>query len=258
MTLPVRIIVRTATPWETMSRDDFYKQSHFLLPAMAVNETKQHRHVHRWEDAYKRSYCMYRAMIRDACMIQHRKVKPDYISLGIQNVEWSSSDEILLPVDDDDTYEPGIVETLKSTFKSNTNIVVWPRRTNFLGRDRIENTARYLDTCNWAIRKSFLATWDIRDAMTLLAFHWVAAHMVQNRFYPKKYPNTIMGILELRKKPAMLIPLHHPTVIELDKPWSTYYLHSGSISFLAGGKMEKHTDTVEYLRGLPLHPLLNV
>jgi hypothetical protein len=257
MTLPVRIVVRTNTPWERMTKEEFYKQDSVLLPQMAVTETKQKRSVHLWEEAYKRSFCMYRAMIRDACMIEHKRVKPDNITVGIDNVDWSSSDEILLPIDDDDTYESGIVDTLKASFRDNTNIVLWPRRTNFLGRDRIESCTRYLDTCNWAIRKSFLEHWCLGDKIRLLAFHWVASGMVYNKLFHREFPNTIMGHLEkMRNRPSLMAPLNHETVVELDKPWSTYYLHSGSISFLDGRKMAQHSDTVEYLRGLPLHPLL--
>lgn len=258
MTLPVRIVVRTATPWERMTIDDFYKQDHWLLPAMAISETKRARYVHLWEEAYKRSYCMYRAMVRDACMAVHKSIKPDNISVGVENVDWLDSDEIILPIDDDDTYEADTIETVRSTFCEGVNLVVWPRRTNFVGRERIEHCTQYLDTCNWAIRKSFLSNWSIDQALILLSFHWVANGLVASMFGNRKRENSLIGMLAQARKPAFLGPIRHETLRVLDKPLSTYYLHSGSISFLAGGKMEKHSDTVKYLRSLPLHPLLNV
>lgn len=256
MTLPVRIVVRTATPWERMSLDDFYRQDHWLLPAMAVTETKQARHVHVWEEAYKRSYCMYRAMVRDACMQVHKSIKPDYISVGIENVDWLDSEEIILPIDDDDTYEANTVETIRQSFTTGVNLVVWPRRTNFIGKERIEHCTQYLDTCNWAIRKSFLSQWSINQAMILLSFHWIANGLVGNAFGNRKKESSILGALEQARKPAFLGPIRHESLKILETPLSTYYLHSGSISFLAGGKMGKHTDKVKYLRSLPLHPLL--
>jgi hypothetical protein len=241
-----------------MTIDDFYKQDHWLLPAMAVTETKQARHVHVWEEAYKRSFCMYRAMVRDACMAVHKSIKPDNISVGVENVNWLDSDEIILPIDDDDTYEPTTIEMVRGVFEEGVNLVVWPRRTNFIGRERIEHCTQYLDTCNWAIRKSFLTNWSIREAMIILSFHWVANGLIAAMFGNRKRENSVLGILNQTRKPAFLGPIRHESLRTLDKPLSTYYLHSGSISFLAGGKMEKHSDTVKYLRSLPLHPLLNV
>lgn len=253
--LPVRIVVRTATPWEKMTLEDFYAQSDPMLTPMARAEVKRPGYIRQWEEAYKRSYCMYRAMVRDAAMACHRECKPEAITVGIFDIPQTSDDEILLPIDDDDTYQPGIVQTLQCHFVPGVNLVVWPRRTNFLGRERIEPFTRYLDTCNWAIRKNFAQSFT--DSATLLAYHWIGSNMVGERFQNVIKATDLMSrAREVLKPTSGNIPLRHPSLIELDEPLSTYYLHTGSISFAQGKKMAKHDDTVEYLRTLPLHPLL--
>jgi len=254
--MKTRIVVRTDTPWETMTLDDFYRQKDPMLTPMAKAEVKNPHYIKHWEEAYKRSFCMYRAMCRDACMQQHQAVKADAITVGVLNLPLDGEDEILLPIDDDDAYEVGIIETLRQAFDRGVNLVVWPRRTNFLGKLRVEPFTRYLDTCNWALRKSFVATFS--EWPTVLAYHWIGSNIVGQRFQHVERATSLIGMAQERLKPVLTnIPLRHPSMIELDTPLSTYYMHTGSISFSQGKKMAPHHDLVEYLRGLPLHPLLS-
>jgi len=256
MTLPVRIVVRTRTPWETMTLEDFYAQRDPMLTPMARAEVKRPGYIRQWEEAYRRSYCMYRAMCRDAAMVEHVRVRPDAITLGLSSLDWEGEDEILLPIDDDDCYSRGVVETLKHYFTPGINLIVWPRQTNYLGKVRIEPFTRYLDTCNWAIRKSFAASFEDRD--TLLAYHWIGSNIIGRRWEHIEKATSLMGQAQAILKPKVAnIPLRHPTMIELGEPWSTYYLHTGSISFAHGRKMGHQDDVVKHLRTLPLHPLLS-
>jgi len=252
--LPIRIVVRTNTPWEKMSIEDFYAQRDPMLTPMARAEVKRPSYIRNWEEAYKRSFCMYRAMCRDACMQRHKEVKADSITLGVQNLP-IDGDEILLPIDDDDAYDVGIAERLREAFIGGVNLVVWPRRTNFLGKLRVEPFTRYLDTCNWAIRKSFALSFS--EWPTVLAYHWIGSNIIGERFQHIEKATSLMMMAKAHMKPALgNIPLRHPSMIELDTPLSTYYMHTGSISFSQGKKMAPHSDIIQYLRTLPLHPLL--
>ena len=267
--LPLRILVRTATPWETMTLAEFYKQSGELLPQNAIKTVQDKGLIESWEKAYGRSYFKYRADIRRVCERRLASISSDYLTIGLVTAEWlkSEQDEIIIPIDDDDTLEPSIVD-IKKVFSPGVNIVVWQRNTHYMnvpeseqGRDAQlrPKQSKYLDSCNWAIRKSFLQRWSHDNAKRILARHQWACRQIAIALGLAHEENN-KSLLGQAARARLLtrgihVPLEHPSVIEVDACWSTYYLHSASISFLAR-KMAPHIDTVQYLKGLPLHPLL--
>lgn len=205
-----------------------------------------------WEEATGLSYYQYRAKIRDLCEAKLREVAP--VTVGLDGVDWNGPDEALIPVDDDDIIRPSVTDIAKR-FREGVNLVIWHRVTNYLGRDRFENPSfgGQLDTCNWAIRKSFLAQSLDRDR--ILTRHWHAAGLLAPMFGLTQAPK---GMLERAKRSLDLrvggVKLKHPSIIEIPESHSIYYLHTGSISFMAH-KMGDVKNPVEYLRKLPLHPV---
>jgi hypothetical protein len=232
-----------------------------MLTPMAANEIRRGKAalVQTWQEAYGLSFCEYRGAVRDACQAELERVGADRLTLGLDGFsEWlrDGQDEVLLPIDDDDTFDPSVIDAVRCFDDPEVCLALWRRRTNFLGSVRTENITRYTDTCNYALRKSFVALWPDPDAAVILAQHWVANHRIASRLnLSRPKARTVAQLAANVHKPVFTGPLVHPCVREVDGYHSTYYLHTGSISFLVGGKMAKHTDTVQYLRGLPLHPL---
>lgn len=254
--LPVHLIVRTAVPWESMNKALLCAQDDWLLTPMA-----KHTHlIQSWESAYGLNYCEYRAAVREACNAVNMRAPWNSVSRGLNNVQWGYGDEILVCIDDDDTFEPELVSALKAAFVDGVNIVRWPRRMNVLGYvqpDTMYSTT-YLDTCNWAVRKSFLNYWGWEAALKFLAYHWVAHQMTAKRFMThSSTPKKVFGMLPQTRVPSAR--LSHNSIVELDKAYSTYYVHTGSISYL-DSKHGSHSgnELARFLKGKPLHPLYNV
>jgi hypothetical protein len=185
----------------------------------------------------------------------------DHLTLGLKDFEswlYDGREEILFTIDDDDTFEPTILD-VATQFEHDSQLIVWKRRTHHLGKVQSERWSRYTDTCNWAVRKSFVARFKPAEACQLLAFHWIANGLIARELNVDKTP--CVNLLDRAKASLRTNAdsiLASPEVKELGECHSTYYLHTGSISFLVGGKMAKHENTIEYLRGLPLHPLYHV
>lgn len=246
-----------------MSWQDFLGQRDPMLTGMAVNEIRRNRGamIRLWESAYGMGFCTYRHKVRQACEKVLRGTG-QRVTVGLEDfTDWlrDGHDEWLFPIDDDDTYDDAIA-LLPPMAEEDSTVIMWQRRTNILGVNRIEKGTRYADTCNYAVRKSFLASFSDEDAASIVSHHWIAHGILSRRFRGTGNEQSLGGLLlpklignvSLRSEAPLL---EHPSVVVSDAAYSTYYLHTGSISFLVGGKMARHTDTVEYLRGLPLHPL---
>lgn len=206
-----------------------------------------------WEEATGLSFYQYRARIRDLCEARLREIAP--VTIGLDSIDWAGPEEALIPIDDDDLLKDSVV-SVGARFTEGVNLVIWRRITNFLGTDRHENPSfgGSLDTCNWAIRKSFanrLAP-GIRDAM--LTRHWHAAGLLAPLFGIGLKPKTMLDRAKRSAVATSAYELNHPSILRIDESHSTYYLHSGSISFLCH-KMGKVKDPVTAIRKLPLHPV---
>lgn len=249
MNLPVNIVVRTNVPWRTMTLEQFYAQQRddLVAPIVTVTRTRKTQVIATWEQAYRRSFFMYRAMVRDAAYIRLCELRAERITLGATAVDWTHpEDEILASIDDDDTFAPGLVKSLKQAFVPGVNLVVWPQRSWYLGNTTVRSSCDYLETCNWAVRKSFVAEAPLQTRHKILSHHWNAADMLADIYLPSKPYGARYGQRVLKISTG---------TIELLEPLSTYYMHPGSISFL-NNKAETHPDMVAYFRSLPLHPLL--
>lgn len=254
---PLRIVIRTCAPWETMTHESFAAQKEFWTPYRFVQKTKSLITI--WEQATGVSYFRYRGMIRDKCENLIRSIGLP-VTVGVPKVNWDSEDEFLIPVDDDDVLYPS-VRSIVDAISSKTNIVIWNRVTNHLGKTRNEKHSRgFLDTCNWAIRKSFLKQFTQVERDTVLAKHWIAASVLEVKLggKPKKKVDLLSRAVAMTVVRTEGVILKHPSIVQLNECHSVYYLHSGSISFL-GHKMKDEAvkeDPIEYFRKLPLHPLV--
>lgn len=250
--IPLRIVIRTRTPWETMTRESFMAQKDPKTPTEFVRMGKGV--LPCWEEATGLSYYQYRARIRDLCEARLREILP--VTVGLDGVDWDGPDEGLIPIDDDDLLKDSVVE-IASRFVEGINLIIWHRVTNFLGRERLENPnfGGQLDTCNWAIRKSFLAKSFRRN--DILTRHWHAAGLLAPMF--GMVPKNLSMLEKARRsvQPSLGVKLKHESILEVPESHSTYYLHSGSISFLSH-KMTNVKDPVEHIRKLPLHPIYNL
>ena len=252
MTLPLRIVIRTRTPWETMTIKDFYAQSGPQSPSEFLRVGGML--LPAWEEATGLNFFQYRGAIRNRCESALRKFGIP-ITVGADAVDWSSEDELLIPIDDDDILYPSVT-TVEDRITSDTNLVIWKRITNYLGNERAElhTFGGQLDTCNWGIRKSFLMNWTAGVRHHILSKHWHAAGLMYERLGG---PPADMSLLERAKRsirPSTGVMLNHPSILHLEECHSVYYLHSASISFLTY-KIGKIENQVEVLRNLPLHPM---
>lgn len=253
--IPLRIVVRTDTPWATMTVDQFVNQKSPKTPYEFIRIGKVL--IPAWEEATGRRYFEYRQEIKEKCEIALRATGIP-VNIGTDDIDWESDDEALIPIDDDDIVFPSVA-SIASRFTDNINLAIWRRVTNYLGEQRLENPAfgGQLDTCNWAIRKSFLKSFGYSDRVSILARHWHAAGILHPRLGGKPKPSDLLGrAIKATSFRTAGVMLKHSSIIELDEIHSVYYLHTGSISFLAHKIRDHVKDPVNYIRKLPLHPLL--
>lgn len=259
MTLPLRIVVRTQTAWETMTRESYLAQKND--PSNWAPEEfikKGANPIPMWEQATGKSFYQYRAKLKAICQAELEKLGIP-LTIGLGNVDWDGQDEALIFIDDDDVVKPS-VKTIADRFTDDINLVIWNRITNYLGRERQEKPldGGVLDTCNWAVRKSFMNQlhWTERDSGA--ARHWIAANFFAKLLFGPRKPMTLVEQARerLTSRPFRT-DLVHPSVIHIEECHSVYYLHSASVSFLAFKMTPTGEPIVEYLRKLPLHPLYN-
>jgi len=253
--IPLRIVVRTDTSWGDMTREKFLAQKGPKTPNefIRIGEVL----IPAWEQAKGLNYFDYRQRIKEKCEAALRETGLP-VSIGIQDVDWESQDEALIPVDDDDVIFPSVA-SIAAHFNPTINLVIWRRITNYLGIPRKENPAfgGQLDTCNWAIRKSFLRGFGYSDRISVLARHWHAAGILSPRFGGRPRPADLLGrAVRNTRFNVGGTKLKHESIVELDEVHSVYYLHTGSISFLAHKIRDHVNNPIEYIRALPLHPLL--
>lgn len=262
MKLPIRIIVRTNVDWSNMTWERFNNQRDIeFKPQMAMLEAQRNGHViTAWNEATGWDYFQARNEIRNACEAKLKSIKGVDVTIGLANKEWLEGirDEILIPLDDDDLIFPNVTE-LESAFTEGVGVVCWNRLTDYVGQRQERLTPRaYLDTCNWAVRKSYLMHWPDH-----LAGHFLNNHQVANNMLRKRLGMVKPSLFELAVKGQLkagytlksgVEPINHPDVKEIDADYSCYYLHSASISYLL--RKIPAGDMVQIIKALPLHPML--
>jgi hypothetical protein len=206
-----------------------------------------------WQEA-NGDYFQYRAKVRQVCQKRLESLGIP-VTIGIGGIDWNSEDEALIPIDDDDEIFRSVI-SIADKFTKGINIVVWNHFTDHLGKRKRNNTGCQLETCNWAIRKSFLA--GIRERDRILSKHWHAGKLILGHMgLLKKEPVDLLARAKATLEPSFAkYHIKHPSVISLTEIHSVYYLHSGSISFLAAKMKREMPDPVAYIKKLPLHPLL--
>jgi len=251
----LRIVVRTDTDWSNMTMSKFLNQTEFQSPREFVRTGKEL--LPAWEQATGYNYFLYREYVRRVCFTKLQEIGLP-ITIGSNRVDWDSQDEFLIPIDDDDILLPSVT-SIVGHIDASVNLVIWQRITNYLGNERLENPSfgGQLDTCNWAIRKSFLSQWSAADRLQILSRHWLAAGILSPKLGGKAAPKDLMG----RAKKALTfrtagIYLRHPSITVINEKHSIYYLHSASISFLSNKFKDEGSDFAKVIKRLPLHPLV--
>jgi hypothetical protein len=265
-TMTYRIVIRAGgIPWAEMNHASFIGQAGGLnLPHHLIFSIDALALIKAWETAYGLDYFLYRQCIKDACRAKLEALANDSrFDVAISNsVEQFLADEeyeqsdIILPIDDDDIYLPPVFEVIDEPFmQDGINLVAWDRTTVFHGTERTEVAPHpYLDTNNWAIHGSYLQTFPASAQLEMLSKHQKAHTEVGKRLGVIPRIANVIGP-DFFKENNPYAPLKHPSVIDLHgHKLSLYYLHSGSISFLAH-KMGKPDSVIATLRNLPLHPL---
>lgn len=255
--IPLRIVVRTDTPWATMTMADFLAQKEPEKPTEFFRIGKVVLPI--WERATGRNYFQYREHVKRLCYAELIKTGLP-ITVGIENLDWNGPDEALIPIDDDDILFPS-VSSIAERFTSDINLLMWQRVTNYLGTERLENPhfGGQLDTCNFAVRKSFVRdNFFYGEQIQILSRHWQAATVMAPKLGGRAKPTDLMGMaLEMLRPRTNGETLCDPSVVSIPERHSVYFLHSASISFLRY-KYREHTNdenAEEWLRSLPLHPL---
>lgn len=249
----LRIVIRTDTPWSTMTIAQFCAQREPHTPTEFSRVGKNILPI--WEQATGRDFFRYRDYVK---RLAHAKLVelglP--ITVGIPSVDWDSPDEFLIPIDDDDALFSS-VKSIINHIDASVNLVIWQRLTNYLGHQRLEEPVigSQLDTCNWAIRKSFLNQFSLSDRIHILSRHWHAAGILAPKFGGRETPKDLLS----RAKKCLTVrryELKHPSIVVLHECHSVYYLHSASISFLVYKHREHGERFGDVIRTLPLHPLV--
>jgi len=268
--LPIRVIVRTDTDWAGMTWDRFYNQRAQYQPQAAILEAKtpllqdettpgqRANLINLWEEATGREYFQYRGEVKALCTAELRKL-PTRLTVGLwREAEWQNpEEEILIPLDDDDVIFSSVTEVAQHFEDPSVNVVLWDRHTDHLGEETIYLPRAYFDTCNYAVRKSWLLEWPSHIAGHFLNNHQFANAIVKKRLGMVKEPlfrQLIKGNSQLKVRTGVM-PIIHPTVKCVPGRFSCYYLHSASISFLLR-KMRRDVNPVELIRTLSLHPLI--
>ena len=250
------IVVRTNADWLKL-RDDAMA---FKAQEQSVNVPTTLRlrgilpAIHAWENATGLCYFTYRETIRQACHKRLQRIAP----VSLVNLPANGKpNDVLAFIDDDDTFEDTLVSILEAFKNPTVNIVTWTRRTWFDGAYRFETIRRYLDTNNWAIRRSFLETWAGSDRALMMAKHQTANKLIAQRLglFPKIVGR--IGPDMFKGAASSHVPLNHPQVHDIAACHSTYYLHSASISFLTH-KVGLHGNIASEITKRPLHPLFDM
>jgi hypothetical protein len=170
--------------------------------------------------------------------------------------EGYAESDIIIPIDDDDILYPGVLEVPSLFSDPATNLVVWGRTTSVHGKERHERVHPLLDTNNWAIHGSYLQTWSEPKQAQMLSKHQCAHTEVGKRLGLIAKVAGVIGP-DFFKTNNPMPALKHPSVLDLwERYHSVYYLHCGSISYLAY-KVGSPRSIVEALKEVPLHPLFD-
>jgi hypothetical protein len=246
-----------------MDHAGYATQSHGInLPYEIIKQVDTLKLIKLWEQAYQKSFYLYRETVKQVC----RSVLEEIADSHHKDIEISNSVEdflenegyaehdIIMPIDDDDIFMREAFDVWRYFDDPAINLVVWARTTAVHGVERTEKMMPYLDTCNWAIHGSYLKTWPKAKQAEILSRHQRAHTEVgKNLGIIDKIPNVIGP--NFYKRPGSYVPIKHPSIVSLGTArLSVYYLHSGSISFLAH-KIGKPEDIIGKLRNIQLHPL---
>jgi hypothetical protein len=259
----LHIHCRTDVNWAAMTLESYRGQvASVNLTGSVLGKVKDGRVIEVWQEAYWLDYFAYRATLKQTCrdFIVEHVASRNNVRYG--SVNGYDDSTIVVPVDDDDVIAPQVYQVIDYFNDPTVNIVTWNRDTSYHGKPPVTERQRYyLDTCNYAIRTTFLQTFNIEDQSVILNRHQFANRIVQLRM---GIANDIPGAVTRNGVPLTLAQYLEanrektlegcPGVIDVQKSWSTYYLHTGSISWLG----VKGDLTVNALRALPLHPLFDV
>jgi len=223
------------------------------LPASSRGNVTSGEVIELWQRATGLDYFGYRETLKRVCEHYHLK---HFSPAGFM----SSSDDLIIPVDDDDIIDLGARAIIRFFDLYDINVVTWTRVTVDHGRERTERSRYYLDSCNWAIRRSFLESFTAEEQATILDKHQQANRVLQLRAgIANAVPSAVTTLEGVPLTPLEYIEANRertlegcPWVLDIHETFSRYYLHSASISFLCRSGL-----TLEKIRDLPLHPLFD-
>lgn len=261
-TSTIHVLVRTDTPWGTMTDASHSAQWESVnLTRRVAAQVERRELLDRWEEAYGLDYFLFREAVKLGCEGKieslaslDSRVK---VTKGVARFlsEGYGDDDIILPTDDDDIFYPSVFQALDAFALPAVDMVIWDHHVWANGNTSIHRMRRFLETNNWAIRGRYLRTYGGHQRV-MLEKHQEAHSAIGKRIGVIPEVAGVIGP-DMFRAAGGHVPLTCPAFIDERHTHSVYYLHSGSISYLAH-KMGKVDSVVETLRSLPLHPLFSL
>jgi hypothetical protein len=178
--MKAKIFVRQKINWELLTREDFHKQS-VNSPVHKINNSQKDI-LSIWDTLFNIDFISFRKRMKAIAHDQNELTGLSIIEGEEELKQEMNNDEdiYILPTDDDDFFNPNILEFLA---KSKSNIVLWPEgwmwgSKLFQARPPTKGTG----TNTYAIKKSFLKTLDEQQCYKILRYHGSVCSTL--------YPNT--------------------------------------------------------------------
>jgi hypothetical protein len=251
VTLPIHAIVRTNVDWNNTTS---FQESPGSPKQFIRKAGTREGFLDKWREGVGIDYFQYRGAVRDAAFKTLCETDSlETITKGVFKYEFRE-DAIIVPIDDDDILFSTVGEIAAHFENPEVGIVCWERLTNYLGKSRLERPRRYLDSCNYAVRTSWLQSVIGIRALEFLSHHWMASELVIAALGLRGLPlfdriirgeRSLVSVVTREDIPAT------PYVVDIAEQHSCYFMHSASLMHII-----RKDYTVEELSRLPKHPLL--
>jgi hypothetical protein len=209
----VVIVMRSCPDYDKLDNQSFAHQfgKRFILSA-ELKACSENDVLKVWSKVFALPYLMYRKELAKIASSAHNATGLKTVRGEEEFLPWyenTSSDDIVVPVDDDDWFRPDI-SRIAEQFDECTNLVYW-RKITFKNYNscKIYSSFRFrLASNNWAIRKSWLDQQGVDRAQSLI----LGSHV-----HAEKY---------------VVANMNMQFVKGVDECWSIYNRHCGSLALL--------------------------
>lgn len=132
----MEVVVHLADTEEWSSLDDVESYLEYIIArgicwAKKEEEELFKNNVRRWSEQYRPSYTMYRHLFKEVCIKNHARLN---LPIKVRCANAFTSDQIVLITDDDDIFNPCVVDEVSKAFEENPHIdmVYWDTWLNLM------------------------------------------------------------------------------------------------------------------------------